>query len=131
MIGFPLISEFNVYLTLDDETKLDIVMKYSDDNSDSRPISMASGMEKLLINLTIRHVLMKNNFLCKCSTHFIDEGFGVLDDENIMIIQKFFDTIKPELNNIVFITHINNLKDCADHVISVTKENNISRLVVS
>lgn len=126
-----IVSEFNVFFVLDNETKLDIVMKYGEDVKDTRPISMASGMEKLLINLTIRYVLLKNNFLCKCGTHFIDEGFGVLDDENIMSIQKFFDTVKESFNNIVFITHINTLKDCADHIISVSKENNISKLIHS
>ena len=89
---------------------------------------MASGMEKLLINMAIRHALLSVSNLNTPSSWFIDEGFGVLDAENLFSMSQFFDNVKCVFRTIVIITHIDTLKDVADWVINIEKKDGISQV---
>lgn len=120
---------FGVYFKIDDASdNIDIVMRYDDVKDDTRPITMASGMEKFISNMAIRHVLLKISALSKPTLRIIDEGFDVLDNDNVYLVQKFFEQVKGEFDNIVIITHIDALKDCADHVVTVSQSNGVSKL---
>lgn len=119
------IVDFGVYFKIEDNM-VDIVMRGDED--DTRPVTMASGMERLVINFSIRQVLLMLSYLNKPSTWFIDEGFGVLDANNLYTVQKFFDHAKTVFKNIVIITHLDGMKDIADHTIVVSKVNGISQL---
>ena len=103
-------------------------MRYDDTIDDTRPITMASGMEKFIANMAIRHVLLKISCLNKPTIRIIDEGFDVLDNDNIYLVQKFFENVKNEYDNVIIITHIDSLKDMADHIINVSQVNGISKL---
>lgn len=121
------VVEFGVYLKIEDgETDVDIVMQYDGEIDDTRPAQMASGMEKLLINMAIRYSLLSVSNLNTPSSWFIDEGFGVLDDENLSAMAQFFDNVKGVFKNIVIITHIDALKDIANWVINIEKKGGIS-----
>lgn len=121
------VVEFGVYLKIDaGETDIDIVMRYDGEGDDTRPASMASGMEKLLINMAIRYALLSVSNMNTPSSWFIDEGFGVLDAENLFSMSKFFDNVKGVFRNIVIITHIDALKDVASWVINIEKKGGIS-----
>jgi len=124
----PIVS-FGVYFKIEqDSDNIDIVMRYDDTKDDTRPITMASGMEKFISNMAIRHVLLKISCLTKPTLRIIDEGFDVLDNDNIYLVQKFFDNVKTDFDNIVIITHIDALKDCADHVVTVSQQSGVSKL---
>ncbi len=123
------VVDFGVYLKIDDgETDIDIVMRYDGDNDDTRPAQMASGMEKLLINMAIRYALLRVSNLNTSSTWFIDEGFGVLDAENLFSMSQFFDNVKNVFRNIIIITHIDTLKDVSDWTINIEKNGGISKV---
>lgn len=120
---------FGVYFKIEDGNEnIEIVMRYDDTIDDTRSITMASGMEKFIANMAIRHVLLKISALNKPTLRIIDEGFDVLDNDNVYLVQKFFESVKAEFDNVVIITHIDALKDCADHVVTVSQSNGISRL---
>jgi len=120
---------FGVYFKIEDgNDNIEIVMRYDDKVDDTRSITMASGMEKFIANMAIRHVLLKISTLNKPTLRIIDEGFDVLDNDNVYLVQKFFDNVKGEFDNIVLITHIDALKDCADHVVTVSQVNGVSKL---
>jgi DNA repair exonuclease SbcCD ATPase subunit len=120
---------FGVYFKIEDETEhIEIVMRYDNTSDDTRPITMASGMEKFISNMAIRHVLLKISALNKPTLRIIDEGFDVLDNDNVYLVQKFFENVKVDFDNIVLITHIDALKDCADHVVTVSQKAGVSRL---
>jgi DNA repair exonuclease SbcCD ATPase subunit len=70
------------------------------------------------------------SYLNKPSTWFIDEGFGVLDSNNLYAIQKFFDFAKTIFKNIVIVTHLDGMKDIADSTILVSKIEGISHLKI-
>jgi len=116
------VVDFGVYLKIEEgETDIDIVMRYDGNSDDTRPASMASGMEKLLINMALRYALLSVSNLNTPSTWFIDEGFGVLDAENLFSMARFFDNVRG-----VIITHIDTLKDVANWVINIEKKDGIS-----
>lgn len=118
---------FGVYLKIEEgETDIEIVMRYDGDVDDTRPAQMASGMEKLLINMAIRYTLLSVSNMNTPSTWFIDEGFGVLDTDNLYSMSKFFENVKVVFKNIVIITHIDALKDVANWIINIEKKNGIS-----
>ena len=120
---------YGVYFKIDDDSdNIEIVMRYDDTIDDTRPITMASGMEKFIANMAIRHVLLKISCLNKPTIRIIDEGFDVLDNDNIYLVQKFFENVKNEYDNVIIITHIDSLKDMADHIINVSQVNGISKL---
>jgi len=123
VVGFGLFFKID-----DDSTDIDIVMRYDLDGDDTRPATMASGMEKLLINFAIRYALISVSNLNKPNTWLIDEGFGVLDSENLYSMSKFFDNIRGMFKNIIMITHIDSLKDISNWVITVEKKDGISTL---
>ena len=120
---------FGIYFKIEDGSdNIEIVMRYDDAKDDTRPITMASGMEKFISNMAIRHVLLKISALNKPTLRIIDEGFDVLDNDNIYLVQKFFENVKGDFDNIVLITHIDALKDAADHVVSVSQKSGVSTL---
>lgn len=114
-----------------DPTSVDIMMEYGSSLSDGRSATMASGMEKFIINMAIRVVLLKITSLPVCSTHFIDEGFGTLDSDNILTAGRMLNLMKSHFDSIVMVTHLDVMKDSVDSIISVAKENNTSKLYVS
>jgi DNA repair exonuclease SbcCD ATPase subunit len=123
---------FGVYFKVEDDSdNIEIVMRYDNINDDTRPITMASGMEKFITNMAIRHVILKISALNKPTLRIIDEGFDVLDNDNVYIVQKFFENVKVDFDNIVIITHIDALKDCADHVVTVSQKAGVSRLCLN
>lgn len=125
------VVSFGVFLTLDpDSTSIDITMRGDGEVDDTRPAQMACGMEKRLINFAIRYALISISTLNKPSMWFIDEGFGVLDANNMYMMRTFFDNVQDIFTNIVIITHIDAMKDVANHVITVDKKDGISRVSI-
>ena len=121
------IFDFGIYFKMGKTAKdMRIILNYSE--GDDRPISMGSGMEMLIANIVIRSILISHSNLSKSSMLFIDEGFGVLDPENIYAVQKMLEELKDLFKNIIIITHVDAMKDLADYSILVTKDDNISKL---
>lgn len=126
------IVEFSVNFKVTyDPTSVDIMMEYGNSLSDSRSATMASGMEKFIMNMAIRVVLLKMTNLPVCTTHFIDEGFGTLDQDNISTAGRMLNIMKQHFDSIIMVTHLAVMKDDVDSIISVVRENNISKLYVS
>ena len=121
---------FGVSLVIgDDSTKIDIIMNSIDEQSITRPASMASGMEKLLINFAIRYALIAISNLNRPNIWMIDEGFGVLSQENLDMVKLFFDNARDIFETIVIITHIDELKDIANWVFDIEKKDGISKVL--
>ena len=59
--------------------------------------------------------------LTKPSIRIIDEGFGTLDDELTMGVVNILNYLRNKYKNVFIITHRNEIKDFADHIIDVVK----------
>ena len=85
------------------------------------PIELACGMEKFFTALAFRMVMAK---LSPTSSDFfiIDEGFGVLDDNNIENACKLLTNAKSMFNFMLIVSHVDYVKDIADHVLEITTD---------
>lgn len=92
------------------------------------PIEMASGFEKFASSLAIRVALVNISNLPKINGIIIDEGFGVIDANNIPSIQTLFSFFKTVFDFIIIISHLDVLRDMVDHQIEIKKENGFSKV---
>jgi len=126
------VVDFGLYLKIDDNsTDIDIVMRENGKTDDTRTAQLACGMERVLINFAIRYALLSITNLSRASVWIIDEGFSSLDNTNIHLMERFFSNVLDTFRNIVIITHVEELKDVANHIYLVSKVNGISQVILS
>jgi ABC-type dipeptide/oligopeptide/nickel transport system ATPase subunit len=94
---------------------------FSDDKSDTLPLSFASGAQKFVSSIAIKDALHYISSLTKPSLCIIDEGFGTLDDKLTFEITNILTYLKNKHKNVIVITHRNEIKDFADNIIEVLK----------
>lgn len=94
---------------------------FSEDKSDALPLESASGSQKFIASIVITEALRYMSRLTKPSLRIIDEGFGTLDDELTMGVVNILNYLRNKYKNVLIITHRNEIKDFADHIIEVTK----------
>jgi DNA repair exonuclease SbcCD ATPase subunit len=113
----------NFRINLDILANGDIVetFYFSDDKSDTLPLSFASGAQKFVSSIAIKDALHYISSLTKPSLCIIDEGFGTLDDELTFEIMNILTYLKNKHKNVIVITHRNEIKDFADNIIEVLK----------
>lgn len=95
------------------------------DDGDERPYSTYSGAEKFVTDFAIRIALSK--FLARRNgTHIslfvLDEGVSCADASNRREVVNALRNLSEEFSKILFVTHIEEMKDCLDQRIDVVKE---------
>ena len=98
------------------------------DNDNYWPLELTSGMEKFISSLAIRTSLINITSLPRPNFLAIDEGFGVLDAENINNIYLLFDYLKSQFGFIMCISHIDTMRDVVDKLIEIKKTNGYSKI---
>ena len=94
---------------------------------DSLPLSLGSGAQRFITSIAIKDAL---NYISKRSIVqpaiiMIDEGFGTLGEElqeNIMIMLEY---LKSKYQNVIIITHLNQVKEGADHIIEAVRDRSV------
>ena len=76
--------------------------------------SLCSGAQKFITDLALRLTLTKLHPF-NPAILLIDEGFGRLDSEHLNNIHEFLSQLHSSVK-MVFITHIDSLKDIADPI---------------
>lgn len=121
------IVDFTVELERDEETEqLEIFLNYGDSR---RVIELGSGMEKAISSIALRVALINVSSLPKTDFFVIDEGFGVFDDAGIEACSRLLIMLKRYFRLIFVITHIDGIKDVADHILEITKSEKDSKVV--
>lgn len=120
------VVNFTIRLEATDEKYIHAFIVY--ENSNSWPIELTSGMERFILSLAFRTALSDITSLPKANFIAIDEGFGVLDSDNIMQMGKLFQYLKSQYEYLVCISHIESMKDLVDNQIMIDKVNGYSRL---
>lgn len=106
-------------LTIDEDYSVSV---YTDEAV--QPISMMSGGEQDIISLCIRLAIAETILDAKAlsqQTLFLDEIFGALDDERRASACEALRNLGEMLPRIVCITHIDEIKDLADHTYVVER----------
>jgi DNA repair exonuclease SbcCD ATPase subunit len=74
-------------------------------------------------------VLGKVSTLPKPNIIVLDEVLGKVADENLSLMKPFFEKIKSSFDIILLITHRELVKDWADHILMIKKENDVSSII--
>ncbi|XWV24687.1 putative DNA repair protein [Tupanvirus deep ocean] len=89
-------------------------------------VQLASGFERFIIGLAIRMTLCQISLTAKPNFLIIDEGWSCLDSENLGNVGTIMNYIKTQYEHIIIISHLEELKNQADHVINIEKNNGYS-----
>lgn len=121
------IVDFTVELEQDDDS--DAMEVYIDYGDSRRIIELGSGMEKTIAALAIRVALINISSLPKTDMFIIDESFGPLDPASVEACNRLLVSLKRYFKTIIVITHVDGVKDVADHIIEVTKVEKDAKVV--
>lgn len=122
------IAPFSVKLYNTDDRYILADINYG--NGKTWAVELTSGMERFIISLAFRIALTELTPLPKPTFLAIDEGFGVLDAENILSMSKLFDYLKTKYQFILVISHIDSMKDLSDNNIFIERTNGYSRIII-
>ena len=117
--------EFSLMLEMDGKN-INCYIVYDEDNF--WPIELTSGMEKFVSSLAIRTALINVSSLPRPNFLAIDEGFGVLDSDNLNSMFNLFDYLKTQFSFMLVISHIDSMRDVVDKLIEITKINGSSKI---
>ena len=92
------------------------------------PVELSSGMERFVLSLAFRSSLTEITSLPKANFLTIDEGFGVLDSENLMSMGNLFNFLKQQYDFIICVSHIDTMRDLVDSHIKIDKFDGYSRI---
>ena len=98
------------------------------DSDNFWPLELTSGMEKFIASLAIRTSLINTTSLPRPNFLAIDEGFGVLDSENLNNMYLLFDYLKSQFGFVLCISHIDAMRDVVDKLIEIKKVNGYSKI---
>lgn len=91
-------------------------------------MSLTSGFEKFALSLAMRVALINISNLPRPNFLIIDEGFGVLDAENLSMMNSLFTYLKTNFDFILIVSHLETLRDMVDSHIEITKYNGFSKV---
>lgn len=117
--------DFSLMLEMDGKN-INCYIVYDTDNYWA--IELTSGMERFISSLAIRTALINVSSLPRPNFLAIDEGFGVLDADNLNSIYNLFDYLKTQFAFMLVISHIDSMRDVVDKLIEITKTNGSSKI---
>lgn len=122
------VVNFTVRLESTEEKYIHAYIDYG--NNQTWPVELTSGMERFILSLAFRSALTETTSLPKPLFLAIDEGFGVLDADNLLGLGKLFDFLKTRYNYLLIISHIDQMRDLVEKKINVEKINGYSTIKV-
>ena len=119
------VTDFDVEIFIDDknEVKFSLIK-----DEVEKPLKSGSGFELTSASIALRCVLGKMSTLPMPNFIVFDEVLGRVANSNIEGMKPLFDKIKDMFDIVFFISHNELVKDMADSIITVVKENNISKI---
>lgn len=121
------VCDFEIEIFMDDKNDVQFLM-----NKDgiSKLLKSGSGFEKTASSLALRGVLGKISTLPMPNFITFDEVLGKVADENIEKLKPLFDKIKDMYDIVFLITHNDLVKDWSTNIVTVVKENNLSKIAI-
>jgi len=122
---------FKLEVDINDKNEVEFVIEKEDPNIGlvRYPINEGSGYEKTVSALALRCVMSKISCLPKPNIIVFDEVFGKIAPENLELVGNFFQKISEMFQNVFIITHVPQIKDWGNKIITITKKDNISYLL--
>ena len=117
------VSDFRIEIVMSDKNDIDFLLIR--DETITR-LSAASGLEKTQAALALRVVLGSMSKLSRPPFILLDEVLGTVAKENYDDMKKLYDKITEYYDFILHITHISDIVDWHDSIVTVKKVDNIS-----
>lgn len=121
------VSDFNMKIEINDKNDVDFWLLR---DGVKTKLSAASGLERTEASLALRVVLGQMSNLSKPPFILLDEILGTVSKESYDKMKTLYDKITGFYDFILHITHISDITDWHNQVITVIKENNISRISI-
>ena len=121
------VTDFEVEIFIDDKNDVQFLLNKDDI---SKRLKSGSGLEKTAASLALRAVLGKVSTLPMPNFITFDEVLGKVAPENLDKLKLLFEKIKDMYEIVFFITHNDIVKDWADNVVTVVKNDNISKISI-
>ena len=120
--------DFEIEIFIDDKNDVQFLL-----NKDgvSKLLKSGSGFEKTAASLALRGVLGKVSTLPMPNFITFDEVLGKVANENIDKLKPLFDKIRNMYEIVFLITHNDIIKDWSTTLLTVVKENNISKVILT
>ena len=120
--------DFEIEIFIDDKNDVQFLL-----NKDgvSKLLKSGSGFEKTAASLALRGVLGKVSTLPIPNFITFDEVLGKVANENIDKLKPLFDKIRNMYEIVFLITHNDIIKDWSTTLLTVVKENNISKVILT
>lgn len=119
------VCDFGVEIEMTDKNE---VMFYLIKDGVKSNLTSGSGFEKTAAALAIRSVLGNMSTLPKCNILVVDEILGRVAKENYDNMKSLYDKILENYDCIIQISHLEEIKDWHSVIVTVTKENNVSKI---
>ena len=119
------VTDFEVEISIDDKNEVRYLLLK---DGIEKQLKAGSGFERTTSSLALRCVLGKMSKLSMPNFITFDEVLGRVAPNNIEKMKILFDKVKDMYENVFFITQNEIVKDWADNIITVVKENNISKI---
>lgn len=118
---------FNLEIRINEKNEVEFIMIDNSTGIEKLMIS-GSGYERTIAAMALRAVLSKVCSLPKPNILVFDEVFGKISNENLEMVGEFFTKLKNYFEKIFVITHNPLVNNWANHVVKITKTENISRV---
>lgn len=122
------VTDFEVEISIDDKNEVKFLLVR---DGIEKALKSGSGFERTASSLALRCVLGKMSKLSMPNFITFDEVLGRVAPDNIERMKLLFDKITEKYENVFFITQNDIVKDWADNIITVVKENNISKIKIN
>ena len=94
-------------------------------------LSSSSGFELTAAALALRSVLGEMSTIPRSSLLTLDEIWGRVSKENYDNMRSLLEKIAKDYETIMLISHNDEIKEWCSHTITVTKEDNVSKIITS
>lgn len=119
------VCDFNIEIAITDKND---VMFYLIKDGVRSELTSGSGFERTASALALRTVLGSISSLPRINGFIADEIWGRVAKENYENMIKLLNKILNYYDYIIVISHLDEIKDYCNQIITVTKENNISKI---
>lgn len=121
-------AEFKLEVRISEKDEVEFWMV--DNNTQiEKLMSSGSGYERTIASLALRAVLSKVCSLPKPNITIYDEVFGKISNDNLEKVGEFFNKSKEFFDKTIIISHNPLISQWSNSIVSIQKENNVSKVI--
>ena len=121
------VCDFDVQLNMNGKNEVEFLLIK---NETVKKLKSGSGLETTLASLSLRCVLGRISTLPKPNIIVFDEVLGKVADTNLEQVKIFFEKIKEIYETILLISHNTIVQDWSDKIITIEKNEDVSKLQI-